>query len=87
MSGGLLPQTVAILRLVKPAAPLFSNMVIAEAFEVRTRRPPYRVYRRTDGRFAVVDERRAMGDRTVEVFPSEAAAVMYLDRIAPVRAA
>ena len=68
----LRPEVSAWLRKVGIASPpLFSNMVLAEGFAARNRRGPFSLLPRTDGRFALVDERLPVGARTVDTFASE----------------
>lgn len=67
MSSPLLPETQAALRAVREAPPLFSNMVKAEQFESEHTIGAFKIYRRTDGKFAVADTRRAWNDQQVDV--------------------
>lgn len=51
----LLPETRALLRGVKPAAPRFSNMILAELFDAVHTRGHLKVLQRTDGPYIVFD--------------------------------
>lgn len=70
MTSPLSAETRAALRGVKPAPPLFSNMVLAEEFDRTYRVGSYRLLPRTDGLFALIDESRPFGDRTVKAVRS-----------------
>lgn len=63
----LLPETVAVLRIARPAEPLFKNQILAELFAERHTRGPLRVLPRTVGGYVVIDERRPVGNRTLEI--------------------
>jgi hypothetical protein len=62
----LRPETLAVLREVRPRQPLFSNQILAELFEANHTIGPLRVYPRTVGGYIVVDMRRPVGRRTLE---------------------
>lgn len=84
MSGGLLPETVVFLRDLgkRVAPPLFANAVMAAEFEGRARRGHFTILPRTDGLFAVVDERRPIADRTVSIHSSTLLAFVALEALA-----
>jgi hypothetical protein len=65
------------------APPLFPNAVLAEQFEAVAHNGPYRVLPRTDGRFALVDERRPVGQRTLQTYPTTREALVALGRVRP----
>lgn len=67
MSAVFLPETVVVLNRVKASPLLFSNMIAAEIFDAKYTLGERKIYPRTDGKYAVVDLRRAVGDRTESV--------------------
>lgn len=72
----LSPGAIAFLRSFKPRTqPLFSNGVLAEGFEGKMRRGDCTILPRTDGQYALVDERLPVGRRTVSLYPTEGAAL------------
>jgi hypothetical protein len=58
----------------------FRSDIQAENFEKAYCSEPLRLVPRTDGRCAVIDERRPFGDRTVEVTRDEASGFVALKR-------
>lgn len=77
----LSPETRAILRDVRAAEPLFSNQILAELFEASHTRGPFKLLPRTVGGYVVYDERRPVGQRTVETIAgSEEQAHRALER-------
>lgn len=74
-------ETRAVLRDVRPASPLFSNQILAELFEASHTRGPFKLLPRSVGGYVVYDERRPVGQRTVEVIAgSEEQAHRALER-------
>lgn len=83
MSGGLSHETVAVLReqaKSRPRQPLFSNIIAAELFEAEYTRGPRKILPRSDGRYAIYDERRAVGERSASVHDRLAGAIAELGR-------
>jgi hypothetical protein len=53
----LLPSTVRVLLSVRPCAPFFSNMILAELFEEANSRGPFKILPYAGGGYLVFDTR------------------------------
>jgi hypothetical protein len=61
MTSLLSSETLALLATVQPRAPLFDNLMQAEAFEARHTRGPYKLLPSTAGGYVVFDTRAPLG--------------------------
>lgn len=83
----LRPETVAILKDVRPCAPLFSNMIAAELFDAAHTRGSLRLLPTTAGGYIVFDDDAPLGQGLVEgPFPTVEKAHVALERLAADRA-
>ncbi len=78
----LQPATLAVLRAHRASEPLFKNAMMAETFDAAHTRGALRILPRTDGAFALVDERRPLGNRTLGAYQTADVARHALESIA-----
>jgi hypothetical protein len=82
-AGSFSEETGRILKSArKDSPPIFTNLVMAETFDSLHRRGDLHVYPRTDGQYAIVDDRRPFGRRTIAIFKTLREADAELERIA-----